>query len=678
MKQKQLLSITLMQLEKVFDNFFPALKTMALTACDGPEFKATFRTWLSSMSESDAKAFFMRIVENEGKIIHEWSRDEDLTLCTLEHLRKFLRHEADPLSGTDLYVDLFMQLQRLTGKTYNAPSKKRIHKLADRWQSGLDEDIIKIRMENREHIMHLLVEKVEHAHSSRFCFKEGMSYDEKYEQVKTWWNDERFQLRMALRNPNEINLFMQKTLSPETMYLLRCARKKGIPFFITPYYLSLLDPLGRFDDNVIRSYVFYSPELVNTFGNIRAWEREDSVKAGHPNAAGWIVPEGDNIHRRYPDVAILIPDTMGRACGGLCASCQRMYGFQSQRLNFDFSQLKPYDSWPRKLSKLMQYFENDPFLRDILITGGDALMSRNKTLKHILDAVYQMALRKKKANVLRPDGEKYAEIQRVRLGTRLPAYLPMRIDDELVEILSSFKKKASTAGVRQFIVQTHFQSPLEVTPEAENAIKKLSSAGWIIDNQHVFNVAASRRGHTVKLREVLGKIGVLCYYTFTVKGFEENSSVFAPNARSAQECTEEKKYSVLSDTEAKVLAETVSRAHNPGSALRSYLKSRKLSAVATDRNVLNLPAIGKSMTFKVIGFTPNGHRILCFDIDPTRKHSPVIHETGKVNIVESRSIASYLRQLENLSEDPEDYVTVWNYTQSVTEPRFPLYNYPTQ
>ena len=56
-------------------------------------------------------------------------------------------------------------------------------------------------------------------------------------------------------------------------------------------------------------------------------------------------------------------------------------------------------------------------------------MSQNKTLQHILDAVYRMAVRKQKANLERPEGEKYAELQRVRLGSRLLAYLPMRIND---------------------------------------------------------------------------------------------------------------------------------------------------------------------------------------------------------------------------------------------------------
>ena len=77
----------------------------------------------------------------------------------------------------------------------------------------------------------------------------------------------------------------------------------------------------------------------------------------------------------------------------------------------------------------MHYFEEDAQLRDILITGGDDLMSQNATLRKILEAVYKMAVRKRKANEERPEGKKYAELQRVRLGSRLLAYLPLRITD---------------------------------------------------------------------------------------------------------------------------------------------------------------------------------------------------------------------------------------------------------
>jgi len=101
-----------------------------------------------------------------------------------------------------------------------------------------------------------------------------------------------------------------------------------------------------------------------------------------------------------------------------------MYDFQSERLNFDLEALKPKESWDKKLRRLMHYFEEDSQLQDILITGGDALMSQNATLRKILDAVYKMALRKRKANESRPEGGKYAQLQRVRLGSRCQLTCP--------------------------------------------------------------------------------------------------------------------------------------------------------------------------------------------------------------------------------------------------------------
>lgn len=462
-----------------------------------------------------------------------------------------------------------------------------------------------------------------------------------------------------------------------------------MPFFATPYYLSLLNVTGYgYNDEAIRSYILYSPRLVETYGNIRAWEKEDIVEAGKPNAAGWLLPDGHNIHRRYPEVAILIPDTMGRACGGLCASCQRMYDFQSERLNFEFETLRPKESWDSKLRRLMTYFEQDTQLRDILITGGDALMSQNKTLKNILEAVYRMAVRKQRANLERPEGEKYAELQRVRLGSRLLAYLPMRINDELVDILREFKEKASAVGVKQFIIQTHFQTPLEVIPEAKEAIRKILSAGWIITNQLVYTVAASRRGHTTRLRQVLNSLGVVCYYTFSVKGFNENYAVFAPNSRSMQEQQEEKIYGQMTPEQAeelyKILETKVSAGINEektkedadtAKQIRRFMRKHHLPFLATDRSVLNLPAIGKSMTFQLVGLTEEGKRILRFEHDGTRHHSPIIDQMGQIYIVENKSLAAYLRQLSKMGKTRKTTL-LSGAIQRETEPRFSLYEYP--
>ena len=291
MKQRHLLSLTSMQLEAAYAKAFPELKQIAEAATDTESFREAFARWLATMAHSEARVLFEGLLEHEGTIINEWSHEEPMVLRTLDHLRRFLRHEADPESGNDLFIDLLVQLRRLTGRVYTPPPGKTIRQHIDRWQSGLDDTVIRIRDENRERILHLLVEKVERGHNSRFRFPEWMTYEEKYCQVKTWWDDDRFQLSMALRSPKEINLFLRDSLSSEMMFLLRSARKKGIPFFVTPYYLSLLDPLGRIDDSAIRSYIFYSPELVKSFGSIRAWEREDSVMEGRPNAAGWIVPD---------------------------------------------------------------------------------------------------------------------------------------------------------------------------------------------------------------------------------------------------------------------------------------------------------------------------------------------------------------------------------------------------
>ena len=97
-----------------------------------------------------------------------------------------------------------------------------------------------------------------------------MSYEEKYQQVCQWWNDFRFHLSMAIKTPTELNRFLGNSLSSETMYLLSRARKKGMPFFATPYYLSLLNTSGEgYNDEAIRSYILYSPRLVETYGRSR-------------------------------------------------------------------------------------------------------------------------------------------------------------------------------------------------------------------------------------------------------------------------------------------------------------------------------------------------------------------------------------------------------------------------
>lgn len=581
------------------------------------------------------------------------------------------------------FKDMLMLFRQFSGSyTRHFPEKELVEEWMDRWPSGLDPRIIKLREENRERILKILIEKIDNGEikDNKFFFSKGMSAEQKYLKALEWWDDRLFHLRFAVRSPDLLNELLGNSLDPDTMKVLYEAEEKGIPFFVNPYYLSLLHVRVPYfavgADLAIRYYVIYSQQLIDEYGHIVAWEKEDIVKPGEPNAAGWILPNEHNIHRRYPEVAILIPDTMGRACGGLCASCQRMYDFQRGNLNFNLDKLKPRQTWDEKLQELMHYFENDAQLRDILITGGDALMSSDKSLAKILDTVYEMALKKKKANEKRPEGEKYAELLRVRLGTRLPVYLPQRITPELATILGAFKEKASEIGVKQFIIQTHFESPMEVTPEAKTAINRLNEAGWTVTNQHVFTTAASRRGHAAKLRKVLNEIGILNYYTFSVKGYMENNFNFATNERAVQEQMEEKVIGRIDEKYYDEIREFPNDAENLTENIARLIRKSGLPFLGSDRNVLNLPGVGKSLTFRTIGITRYGRRILEFELDHTRSHSPIMKQMDKVIIIESKSISEYLRQLEDIGEKTEDYDSIWGYSIGETEPRIPLYEYP--
>lgn len=581
------------------------------------------------------------------------------------------------------FEDMLQVFRQFSGKlNREIPSKDKIEEWMDRWCTGLDPRIIKLREENRERILKLIISKIDSGEikDKKYFFDEGMSQEQKYLKCLEWWEEKLFHLRFAVRSPELLNQFLGNSLDPDTMKVLFEAEKKGIPFFINPYYLSLIHvrvpyfAIGA--DLAIRYYVVYSQQLIDEYGHIVAWEKEDEVQPGKPNAAGWLLPSTHSIHRRYPEVAILIPDTMGRACGGLCASCQRMYDFQSGHLNFNLDKLQPGETWPDKLTRLLKYFEDDSQLRDILITGGDALMSSDNSLSQILDKVYEMSMNKVESNKQRPPGEKYAEMLRVRLGTRLPVYLPQRVTTELVDILKNFKDKASKIGIKQFIIQTHFESPMEVTPESHKAIKMLNSAGWTVTNQLVFTAAASRRGHSSKLRAALNDIGVLNYYTFSVKGYMENNFNFATNERAVQEQIEEKIIGSIPKQYFDEIRKFPEDADNLVENINTIRKKAKIPFLGTDRNVLNLPGVGKSLSFRTIGITRYGRRILEFEYDSTRNHSPALHNMDKVIIIESKSIREYLQQLEELGEDSSEYGSIWGYSMGETEPRLPIYDYP--
>ncbi|HEY9114946.1 MAG TPA: KamA family protein [Bacteroidales bacterium] len=625
----------------------------------------------------------MDYLDNEGRLFNDPNLDNQKVISRpVKNLWLAIKN-GKGRANHDFFLDMLYLFRQINGKlTRRIPAREKIEEWMNNHPTGLDDDIIEMREENKNRLINKLIEKIDcgDLKSARFQFEPGMTKEEKIKTVHEWWNDYQFHLVFAIRSPELLNEMLDFSLREKTFRTLKKAKKKGIPIFINPYYLSLLsvntspDKTGA--DLTLRDYILPNKELIAVFGQINAWEKEDKVQPGEPNTAGWLLPPYHNVHRRYPEVAILIPDTVGRACGGLCVSCQRMYDFQSGYFNFELEKLKPGITWPEKMQFLLNYWENDSQLRDILITGGDALMSTNASLKKILDEVYNMALRKIKANKKRPKGKKYAEIKRIRLGTRLPVYLPQRINKGLIEILSSFKDKASKIGIKQFVIQTHIQSAMEITPEALKGIQLLISSGWIITNQLVFTAAASRRGHTAKLRNLLNSIGVVPYYTFSVKGFKENYHNFATNERAAQERVEEKYIGHVMPKHLNKIEQLQNDPENIVEKINEILNDNKVPFLATDRTVLNMPGVGKSFTYRTIGITDDGRRILEFEHDHTRNHSPIIDSIGNIIIIESKSINDFLIQMDKVGEDIENYKTIWGYSASETEERMPIFNYP--
>ncbi|HPE43659.1 MAG TPA: KamA family protein [Bacteroidales bacterium] len=654
------------------------------TAWDYYNGKISGREAFDQLSWPDYGAIrLMDYIQHAGRIFEDLNLGGDLVGShPVKYLWLAIKYGTGG-ANHHFFYDTLLLFRQIKG-TYvrQMPDNTMLKQWMDRHPSGLDEKVIKIRKHNRDRILKVIIQKMDAGElsSRRYQFEPGMTFEQKFLTATRWWDDTNFHLKFAVRSPKMLNELLNNSLSTKTMELLNEARQAGIPFFVNPYYLSLLNvaepEFAVGSDLAIRDYVIYSKQLIKEFGKIVAWEMEDIIEPGKPNAAGWILPTVHNLHRRYPEVAIMIPDTVGRACGGLCVSCQRMYDFQSGHLNFNLDKLKPKETWPQKLQKLMDYFEEDTQLRDILITGGDALMSSDKSLQTILNAVYEMAKRKMESNQNLPEDKKIAPITRVRLGTRLPVFLPQRITNELVAILADFKKKASEIGIRQFVIQTHFESAMEVTPEVKNAIEMLLSAGWIITNQLVFTAAASRRGHTAKLRKVLNDIGVLTYYTFSVKGYKENSHNFATNERAVQEQLEEKEFGRIDKRYNEKISSFAQNAEEMVSNIKALREEAGIPFLATDRNVLNLPGVGKSLTFRTIGLSRHGRRILEFDHDDTRRHSPIIHEMGKVVIIESKSLNEYLNQLEDMGEDKAEYHSIFGYSIGETEPLQHIYQYP--
>ena len=141
------------------------------------------------------------------------------------------------------FEDMLQLFRQFSGrKVRKPPSQEQVRTWMDRYPSGLDPRIVRLREENRERILKIIISRIDRGEikSARYKFEPGMSEEQKFLRALDWWRDSSFHLTFAVRSPELLNEMLGYSLDPDTMKILFQARDKGIPFFVNPYYLSLL------------------------------------------------------------------------------------------------------------------------------------------------------------------------------------------------------------------------------------------------------------------------------------------------------------------------------------------------------------------------------------------------------------------------------------------------------
>lgn len=222
------------------------------------------------------------------------------------------------------------------------------------------------------------------------------------------------------------------------------ARAGVFPFAVTPYYLSLFE--GP-DCPVRRQALPHVDELVTT-----PWDLDDPLAEDEHSPVPILT-------HRYPDRALLY---VTHHCAVYCRHCTR------QRKVGDAS------SAPSKamFEAAYDYLRQTPAVRDVLVSGGDPLSLSDTRLVDIVARLRAIE-----------------SIEVIRLCTRNPVTLPMRVTDALLEALRPY---------HPIYVSTHFNHPRECTPEAGDALVRLADAGFNVGNQMVLLRGINDRAQTVE------------------------------------------------------------------------------------------------------------------------------------------------------------------------------------
>ena len=274
------------------------------------------------------------------------------------------------------------------------------------------------------------------------------------------WNDWKWQVKNRIETYEELSKYF--TFSDEEAEGIKKALAK-FRMAITPYYLSLIDPDDPYDP-IRRQCIPQGAEC-----NIAPADLNDPLHEDEDSPA-------PGLTHRYPDrVLFLITDM----CSMYCRHCTRRR----------FAGQKDDESPQDRIEECLEYIERTPEVRDVLLSGGDALMVSDKKLEYIISRLRAIP-----------------HVEIVRIGSRTPVVCPQRITDDLCNMLKKY---------HPVWLNTHFNHPNEMTPEAQAAVAKLADAGIPLGNQTVLLRGVNDCVHVMKkLMHELVRNRVRPYYIY--------------------------------------------------------------------------------------------------------------------------------------------------------------------
>ncbi len=274
------------------------------------------------------------------------------------------------------------------------------------------------------------------------------------------WNDWKWQVANRIETLDDLKKYIKLTPEEEDG-VKKCLTT--LRMAITPYYLSLINPDDPFDP-VRRQAIPNAAELYQA--------PEDQLDPLHEDTDSPV----PGLTHRYPDrVLFLVTDQ----CSMYCRHCtRRRFAGQNDTAVPDC-----------QVEGCLDYIRNHPEVRDVLLSGGDALMISDEKLEYIISEL-----------------RKIPHVEIVRIGSRTPVVCPQRITPALCNMLKKY---------HPIWLNTHFNHPNEITEESRRACAMLADAGIPLGNQTVLLHGVNDCVHVMKkLVQALVYIRVRPYYIY--------------------------------------------------------------------------------------------------------------------------------------------------------------------